>query len=141
MRRPQWTRVFVQSAFCMSNSLFSFSQVPLIDSLINKEQIRATIEFLASDALKGRLTGSPEMLKAANFIAEEFRKAGTKTLDTTREYLVPYYQITKPFGPFYPHPFGYNVIGILPGSEKPSELIIFSAHYDHIGTTSPNSYL
>jgi len=88
MRRPQWTRVFVQSAFCMSNSLFSFSQVPLIDSLINKEQIRATIEFLASDALKGRLTGSPEMLKAANFIAEEFRKAGTKTLDTSREYLV-----------------------------------------------------
>jgi len=143
MRRPQCTRVFVQSAFCLSNSLFSFSQVPLIDSLINKEQIRASIEFLASDALRGRLTGSPEILKAANFIAEEFRRAGTKTLDSSGEYLAPFYKRPNPLLPFYDttHPFGYNIIGILPGSEKPSELIIFSAHYDHIGTNALDSFL
>ena len=27
-----------------------------------------------------------------------------------------------------------NVIGILPGKSKKEELVIFSAHYDHIGS-------
>jgi hypothetical protein len=28
----------------------------------------------------------------------------------------------------------YNVVGILPGKSKPDEVILFSAHYDHLGT-------
>ncbi len=30
----------------------------------------------------------------------------------------------------------FNMIGILPGKTRPSEIIIFSAHYDHIGSTN-----
>lgn len=30
-----------------------------------------------------------------------------------------------------------NVVGMLPGKTKPSELVIFSAHYDHIGIGKP----
>jgi len=30
-----------------------------------------------------------------------------------------------------------NVVGILPGKTKPDEFVIFSAHYDHIGTGKP----
>lgn len=30
-----------------------------------------------------------------------------------------------------------NVVGILPGKSKPSEQVIFSAHYDHLGTGKP----
>ena len=30
----------------------------------------------------------------------------------------------------------YNVVGILPGKTKPNEVIIFSAHYDHMGEYS-----
>jgi hypothetical protein len=29
----------------------------------------------------------------------------------------------------------FNIIGVLPGKTKPDEIIIFSAHYDHIGLT------
>lgn len=31
-----------------------------------------------------------------------------------------------------------NVVGILPGKSKPDEYVIFSAHYDHLGTGSPD---
>ncbi len=31
-----------------------------------------------------------------------------------------------------------NVVGILPGKSKPDEYVIFSGHYDHLGTGSPN---
>src|SRR5689334_17476014 len=36
----------------------------------------ADVTFLASDALKGRSNGSPELDQAADYIAGEFRKAG-----------------------------------------------------------------
>lgn len=32
-----------------------------------------------------------------------------------------------------------NVIGILPGKSKKEEMVIFSAHYDHLGITKPNA--
>ncbi len=32
-----------------------------------------------------------------------------------------------------------NVIGVLPGKSKKEELVIFSAHYDHIGIAKPNA--
>jgi Iap family predicted aminopeptidase len=33
----------------------------------------------------------------------------------------------------YYNSLGYNVIGMLPGKSKPDEIILFSAHYDHMG--------
>lgn len=32
---------------------------------------------------------------------------------------------------------GKNVVGVLPGSERPKEFVLFSAHYDHIGIMNP----
>lgn len=43
---------------------------------IEKLRIRKDIEFLASDELKGRLSGTPEARKAAEYIAAGFKKAG-----------------------------------------------------------------
>lgn len=31
----------------------------------------------------------------------------------------------------------FNIIGMIPGTTKPEEYVIFSAHYDHLGITSP----
>jgi Zn-dependent M28 family amino/carboxypeptidase len=36
--------------------------------------------------------------------------------------------------PEYTNQVLFNVIGVLPGKSKPGEAIIFSAHYDHLGT-------
>lgn len=40
------------------------------------EALRKHVEFLASDEMKGRLTGTPEARKAAEYIASEFHKYG-----------------------------------------------------------------
>ena len=45
-------------------------------SAVEEQRIRQDIEFLASDALEGRDTGSPGMREAAEFILEQFRAAG-----------------------------------------------------------------
>ncbi len=45
---------------------------------IKPESYLNNVKYLASDALKGRATGTPELEKAAKYIAGEFRKAGLK---------------------------------------------------------------
>jgi len=46
----------------------------------------ADVTFLASDAMQGRGNGSPELEKAADFIAEQFRKAGLKPAGDNNTY-------------------------------------------------------
>src|SRR3954470_18854936 len=41
----------------------------------------AHVKFLASDALRGRATGSPELEKAAAYIAKQFKAAGLQPVD------------------------------------------------------------
>ena len=43
---------------------------------IHKHNLKKDVEFLASDQMKGRLTGTPEARKAAEYIAAEFQAAG-----------------------------------------------------------------
>ncbi len=60
--------------FCSTNS---FAQKP--EAVLNAKEALRIESFLASDAMKGRKTGTPEIDKAADFIADEFKKAGLKT--------------------------------------------------------------
>lgn len=52
------------------------------------------IEFLASDQMKGRDTGSPEHLKAAQYVAAQFERDGLKPAGTNG-YLQPVKFLTK----------------------------------------------
>ncbi len=54
------------------------SSSPAADAVpaISPERLQQHINFLASPALKGRGTGTPELNRAAQYIAKEFHKAG-----------------------------------------------------------------
>ena len=56
---------------------FSFAQQA--DKIINAKEVLRIESFLASDEMRGRKTGSPEIDKAADFIADEFKSYGLKT--------------------------------------------------------------
>jgi len=47
-----------------------------VASNISPERLQQHVNFLASPALKGRATGTPELNRAAQYIAEQFQKAG-----------------------------------------------------------------
>src|SRR2546423_2124162 len=49
---------------------------------ISPQRYLDDVKFLASDTMKGRATGSPELEKAAKYIATEFHKIGLKPLDS-----------------------------------------------------------
>lgn len=65
--------LFVLLAFSFFN--FTFSQSVNSPEITSKE-IYEHIKFLASDELEGRMTGSEQIRKAADYIKKEFEKAG-----------------------------------------------------------------
>src|SRR4051812_11011774 len=112
------------------------SQTTLLDSIINPTKAKTLVEYLASDSLSGRFTGTDGARKAAGFISNEFKKAQVKAIAGNNGYLAPFL-IKNSSSEF---DTGYNVLSALEGKTKPNEIIIFSAHYDHVGTFSTNPY-
>lgn len=69
------------------------AQVP-VDSILEKD-VKAAIQFLASDELMGRANGSTGIIKAATFIGEKFRAAGLQPLPGQAGYYIPFSLTTK----------------------------------------------
>ena len=92
--------------------------------VITKSSIQSNLEYLASDDLEGRNTGTPGIEKAAVFIENFFRQHDVKPYFET-------YRDTFNLGEI----IGYNVVGMLEGNDPQlkNEFIILGAHYDHIG--------
>jgi Zn-dependent M28 family amino/carboxypeptidase len=123
-------RKFCVGLFTILLFIQSYSQSNLLDYSFHPDSIRAIVQMLASDSFKGRLSGSAGCLDAAHFIANQFNKAGLKPM-------------AGGIGYFWPvGTLGFNVIGAIQGKTKSEEIVIFSAHYDHIGTskTNPTGY-
>jgi Peptidase family M28/PDZ domain len=132
-------RIFIQQkkavlAFCFSSI---YCGLLLAQSFVSMKHIQENIQFLASDKLKGRGTGSKGEKKAANFIAKQFRKIGIQPIyGTKKDFLVPFSfkKLTNPHATedvSAPELYSQNVVGFLDnGAEK---TIVIGAHYDHLG--------
>ncbi len=88
------------------------------------------MEFLASDELKGRDTGSEGIEQAAQYIEEHFQKHG----------VAPYYASYRDTLSNFKKP-AYNIVGVVEGNDPDlkAEYIVIGAHYDHIGTIKPEN--
>jgi hypothetical protein len=95
------------------------------------------IEYLASDELEGRATGTDGERKAADYIAERFAKSGV--LPKGEE---GYFQDFSVIDKDNPHDVSFgsgeqgeisvrNVIGYIDNSVK--NTVVLGAHYDHLG--------
>jgi Zn-dependent M28 family amino/carboxypeptidase len=107
-----------------------------IDSIITPSSLKALVQALAADSFQGRLTGTRWAADAARFISKEFDKAGARPIAGNDGYLMPFdVPLTARFNFAQPYKLkSFNVVAALPGKSKAKELVIFSAHYDHIGT-------
>ena len=79
------------------------------------------VKTLASDDMEGRMFGTQGGKKAADYIAEHFKKNNLKPC-IGDSFLIPFEHKEKT---------GYNVCGIQKG--KTDEIVAFGAHFDHVG--------
>lgn len=108
---------------------------------VSEASLRTNLTFLASDELEGRATPSKGLDKAADFIAEQFKKAKLEPVNgsyfqtaTLAEVGTRGAQIERTLAPDAPRTMR-NVVGLLRGSDKKlrDTYIIVSSHYDHVG--------
>jgi len=106
----------------------------MLKPVFSEKRMMSSIKYLASEELKGRGLGTPEIDQAAAYIAQQFEDAGLKALNGS------YYQK-------FTHTFNEkgelnlsNVIGIIPGTDPDlkEEIVVISAHYDHLGFGWPD---
>lgn len=102
---------------------------------VNENNLKKHISYLASDELKGRLAGSPEEQKAADYIAAEFKKISLKPYLGT-SYSIPFEYSYKlnPKDSLHPEKVNIkaqNVVAYL--DNKAAKTIVIGAHYDHLG--------
>jgi Zn-dependent M28 family amino/carboxypeptidase len=110
-------------------SIVSTFAQPNFDSIFQQPSlISYYVSALAHDSMQGRETGKAGMAKAASFIAQQMYTIGLKPVKGNEDFYAPYYKIN----PRDPYP-GINVIGAIPGNGNINEMVIFSAHYDHLG--------
>ena len=110
-------------------------QLSFADSIINRSSLRQSVLFLSQDSLKGRLTGSAGADEAAKFIAAKFDSIGLIPAGGSHSYFDHFtanYEGKK-------NP-ARNVMAMLPGKPINDSLVIFSAHYDHIGQKDDMPY-
>src|SRR3954468_4531316 len=69
----------------LSTTHFLFAQVK-IDDIINAKEVERIEKTLSSDEMRGRRTFTPDIDKAADFIAGEFKKIGLKTWNNNGSY-------------------------------------------------------
>ncbi len=103
---------------------------------ITAKNLKERLYTYASDEFEGRGTGEPGQKKAVEYLKAEYKKIG----------------IPSPLGGddyFQDIPASYfkgdvkaseNVVAFIKGSEKPDEILVLSAHLDHVGTKDGEIY-
>ena len=96
----------------------------LTSQIISEELVKKHLYSLSSDLMEGRKAGTEGIEKAAQYIENEFKRIGLKKFKN----LETYRQVFKNKDLSL-----FNIIGFLEGKSKKDELIVISAHYDHLG--------
>lgn len=93
-------RIFLFAAviFLSGPALFSQSLIESVSKSATKNKVKAHLSFLASDALRGRDTGSEGLEAAAAYIASHFMVHGIDTLAGYHDYLqhIPFVRLVPP---------------------------------------------
>ncbi|WP_026630026.1 M20/M25/M40 family metallo-hydrolase [Dyadobacter alkalitolerans] len=92
--------------------------------------IRKHIEFLASDDMEGRGTGSLGEIRSANYIATMFGELGLKPAGTDAGFFQPF-QVKYAIEGNLHQVTARNVAGFLDNGAR--KTIVIGAHYDHLG--------
>ena len=119
---------------CAQNTSPTASPSSPRPSVVSEASVRAHLEFLASDALNGRQSGTRDEQIAAEYVAAQFRRLGFTPLDGNGGSFVQTVPFTRtPRGGQPQSGTTHNAVGILRGTDPSGEAILISAHLDHLG--------
>ena len=131
--------------FVVSTSLFAqqVEQHPIpakyMQSITAKE-LKKHLYIVAADSMQGRETGSDGQKKAGRYLISEYLKSGVSFPKSATSFYqpIPASYFVKTRGPKLPN--SENIWAFIEGSEKSDEILVISAHYDHVGEKKGEIY-
>ena len=113
------------------------------------DQVRQHVEYLASDQLDGRLTGTAGERLAADYLVRQLEQIGARPLRGRESFELPFEFTAGSSDAVLPNldiildvavdrerRIGHNIVGMLPGrsgAELEKPYVVLGAHYDHLG--------
>ncbi|MFL5787076.1 MAG: M28 family peptidase [Flavisolibacter sp.] len=119
---------YLLSLLSIGVSIYSYSQN--IDQAINAKEVARIESTLAADEMRGRKTGTPDIDKAADFIATEFKKAGLEPFNN--------YSFLQTFYLSRPKLIDQN--GLIDGNELTTKEIIAITSKPDLSLTEDSGY-
>jgi hypothetical protein len=115
---------------------FSLQKNKKNKTVLKPDELKEWVSYLASDQMRGRRNGSPEIKVAATWISGKFSEYGLKPVLASGDFIQNYSFKSRQGAETAER----NVIGFLEGSDPrlKNEFIILSAHFDHIGIRKGN---
>jgi hypothetical protein len=107
---------------------------------ITANELKTHLYIVASDENEGRDTGTKGQKQAGKYLIEQYEKNGISFPSVTESWYqkVPSEFMSKGFAPKLPD--SENIWAFIEGSEKPEEIVVVSAHYDHVGMKNGEVY-
>nr|WP_294777810.1 M28 family metallopeptidase [uncultured Flavobacterium sp.] len=109
-------------------------------SAISTESLRTNLTYIASDEMEGRETGSEGQKKAGKFMIDFYQKHGISFPKGAKDYYQPVPAAFLNAKRNENLPDSENIWAYIEGSEKPNEIVVISAHYDHVGVKNGQVY-
>jgi acetylornithine deacetylase/succinyl-diaminopimelate desuccinylase-like protein len=127
-------------ASCSSQKISSENAIAKYKDKISENSLKTDLTIIASDEMEGRETGSAGQKKAGTYLIEQYEKYGIIFPKGATNYYqkVPAAFMNKPYNDNLPD--SENIWAFVEGSEKPEEVLVISAHYDHIGIKNGEVY-
>ncbi len=109
-------------------------------STITSEELRTHLTIVASDEMEGRNTGSEGQKKAGRYLIDQHKSNGLSYPKGATNFYqkVPSEYMKKGFSPKLND--SENIWTFIEGSEFPDEIVVVSAHYDHVGVKNDEVY-
>lgn len=107
---------------------------------ITSAELQSHLTIVASDDMQGRETGSEGQKKAGKYLIEQYKKNGIAPPKGADNYFqhVPAAFMNSKYNEDLPD--SENILAFIEGTEKPNEIVVISAHYDHVGIKNGEVY-
>ncbi|HEX9981003.1 MAG TPA: M28 family peptidase [Flavobacterium sp.] len=107
---------------------------------ITAAELQKHLYIIASDDMQGRNTGEPGQKKAGKYLVSQYKSDNIPFPKGASDYYqpIPSSFFTKPFSPKLGD--SENIWAFVEGTDKKDEIIVVSAHYDHVGMKNGDVY-
>ncbi|MXO05443.1 M28 family peptidase [Flavobacterium sp. HBTb2-11-1] len=107
---------------------------------ISEKDLKKMLYTVASDEMEGRETGSKGQKKAGLYMIEQYKKSGISFPKGASDYYQPVPATFMNARRNQNLPDSENIWAYIEGTEKPDEVLVISAHYDHVGIKDGEVY-